>query len=212
MRPSHCLAPLLPSLVLVLAAEAAAQACIGFPQGSRGALYAEFGFPENASSYTLAGMVSSRDGGLFFQGGFGITAFDVEQAENLKAVSGGMAFEIASLAPEWSVCPLAAATYAWVEDLNSLTVPFGVGIGTTVQLGAGGDAALTPFAVPQFLYARLSFDDVDDSAESDVFVGLGAGATVSVGSFLFGGQVSKVFEEDEDAVFSLVAGVAWRSS
>ena len=210
MRAAHRLALSLSLLAPLLAADASAQSCIGFPQGSAGALYASFGFPENANSYSLAGMVSSQQGGLFFQGGFGITAYDSELIENGKALTGGLAYEIASLAPEWSVCPLAAVTYGWVEELRTLSIPFGVGIGTTVPLGTGGEAALTPFAVPQFVYARAWLDDIDDSDDSDVFVGLGAGATVSIGSFLFGGQVIKIFEEDEDAVFSLHAGVAWR--
>ena len=194
----------------LLATGAAAQACLGFPQGSRGALSASFGFPEDATSYAMAGMVASQEGSVFFQGSFGIAAPDIEQLENVKQVGGVVAYEVPSLAPGASVCPTAAVSHAWVGDVNTWTIPFGVGVGTTIKLGREGAAGLTPFVVPQFLYVRASLDDVEDSEESDVFIGLGAGATLHVGAFMVGGGVSKIFEEDVDAVFSVVVGVAWR--
>jgi hypothetical protein len=195
---------------LLWAGEVVGQACIGYPQGSAGALGASFSFPEDATGYAMGGMIASQGGGLFLQGSFGIVAYDVEQVENGKLLGGSVAYEVPSLAPDVSVCPTAGATFGWVEDLNTWSVPFGIGVGTSLALGRSGDAELTPYAIPQFIYVRESLDDVDDSAESDVFVGLVAGLTLSVDAFVVSGAVSKIFEEDVDAMFSVGVGVAWR--
>ena len=71
----------------------------------------------------------------------------------------------------------------------------------------GGGTALTPYVIPQFLYVQVS---VDDLSESDWFFGLSAGATFSFTNFFFGGFVSKIFEEEADAVFGVQVGLAWR--
>lgn len=205
----------IPMVALVAAAWVATatplrgQACLGYPQGTTGSLAAEFLFPEGATGYSLVGMAASRGGGTYFQGGFGIVDHDDDRIENSKSVQGGVAYEVQALAPDASVCPQAAAAYSWLGDLNLWSIPFGVGFGSTFALGPDGGAGLTPFAVPQFLYLRSSLDDVEDSAVSDVYVALLAGATLNVGAFTLTGSVSKIFEEGEDAVFGLRVGAAW---
>ena len=190
---------------------ALAQACIGYAQGRGGALNATVTFPEEGRGYDLNGMVASRDYGTFFTGGFGIVAFDEEDdLENTKTVHGTAAYEVEALTPDVSICPAAGVTYSWVEGLNTLTVPFGVGVGATVPLGRRSGSGLTPFAIPQFLYVRHSIDDVEDGTESEIFVALEAGLTLEIKAFRVTGGVGKIFEEDLDPVYSVTVGAAWR--
>lgn len=189
---------------------AMAQACLGYPQRSDGAVSATFTFPDDGTGYDLTGMVASQDGGLFLEGGFGVVVPDDDDLANRKSVHGGAAWEIAALAREASVCPLVEVGYSWVGDRNTWTVPFGVGAGTTVRLGRRGDAGFTPFIVPHFLYVHESVDDVEESGDSEVFVALAGGLTISVDAFRVTGGVSKIFEEDRDPVFSLSVGAFWR--
>lgn len=200
----------LATLGLVAGEAAVAQACIGYPQRSDGALDATFSFPEVGTGYDLSGMVASRDTDFFLQGGFGLVTPDDDELENIKTVHGSAAYEVQALAPDISICPLAGVSYSWVEDLNTWTIPFGVGAGATVPLGRRGDAGFTPFVVPRFLYVRQSMDDVEDDAESEIFVGVTGGLTINVEEFRVSGAVSKIFEEDDDPVFSLSVGAVWR--
>lgn len=186
-----------------------AQACIGYPQGTAGALAVSLSFPDDATAYSLGGMAASQNGRVFFNASFGITDYDLEGLENSKSVSGGMAFEIRALSPDLSVCPLADVGFSWVEDQNAWFVPFGFGVGRTVALDAEGISGLTPFLSPQFVYARFSIDDVDDSVESDVHPAIGAGATLHVGSIAVTGSVGKVFQDGSEAVFGFAVSAVW---
>ena len=184
----------------------AAQACLGIPDASRAALLGSIQFPENATSFGVSGIVGTENSDLYFGGGFGLTTFDYEGSENLKSISGAAAFELGSVAADVSLCPTVSVGYSWIEDFNTLSIPFGFGVGTTIPLGEGENTGLTPYAVPQFIYARASFLDESDS---DTYFGLQAGATVNFDRFLLGGFVSKIFEEGTDAVFGIQGGLAW---
>jgi hypothetical protein len=183
-----------------------AQACQGIPQRSHGAFSFAMGFPEDAKTYSLSGFGSSDGGNIFFGASFGVTTWDAEGVENQKTAGGLIAYEIASLTPDASVCPTVGVTYSWVEDFKTWSVPFGVGFGKTMYLEGRG-TALTPYVVPQFLFVETSWNDL---TENDWYFGLSAGATFSFTSFFIGGSVSKIFEEGSDAVFGAFVGVAWR--
>jgi hypothetical protein len=185
-----------------------AQACIGLPQGSRGGFAFTLGFPDEAKSYGISGIGSSDGGQVFFGANFGIASYEGDDIENEKQVGGTLVYEVRSLTPGASLCPMIAAQYSWVEDLNAWSVPFGVGLGKTLPLEGGG-SAITPFIIPQFLFVEVSVDDMDLS-ENDWFFGLSAGATFSFTNFFFGGMVSKIFEEGADAVLGVQVGLAWR--
>ena len=185
-----------------------AQACIGLPQGSRGGFAFGMSFPEGAKSYGISGVGSTDEGNVFFSGDFGITSYDVEDLENEKHVGGGLVYEIRPLAPDVSLCPLVSADYSWIEDLNTWSIPFGVGLGKTLIIEGGG-SAITSYVVPQFLFVEMSVDDLDIK-ENDWYFGMTAGATFSFTNFFIGGFVSKIFEEDVDAVFGAQVGLAWR--
>lgn len=206
MWPARSLALALMIVLAVVPVRLDAQACIGLPQGSRGGFAFTVGFPEEAKSYGISGVGSSAEGNVFFGGSFGITSFDIEGVENEKHVGGSIAYEISPLAPGASLCPILGAEYSWIEDLNTWSVPFGVALGKTMALEGGG-SAITPYVLPQFLFVEVSLDEF---TENDWFFGMAAGATFSFTNFFFGGFVTKVFEEDTDAVFGAQVGLAWR--
>jgi hypothetical protein len=164
------------------------------------------GFPENAKSYGISGIGSSDGGNIYFGASFTLTSWDAEGVENEKTVGGLMAYEVTSLTPDASVCPTLGATYSWVEDVKSWSIPFGVGLGKTMYLEGSG-TALTPYVLPQFLYVETSWNDL---TQNDWYFGMSAGATFSFTTFFFGGFVSKIFEEGSDAIFGAQVGVAWR--
>ena len=184
----------------------AAQACLGIPDGSRGAFLGSVQFPENAKTYGVSGIVGAENSDLYFGGGFGLTSFDYEGSENLKSFSGTAAVELGSVSPDLSLCPVVGVGYSWVEDLNVLSVPLGVGLGTTVPLGENGSAGLTPYAMPQFLWERATFMDESDS---ETYFGVVAGANVNFDRLLIGAFVTKIFEEGADAVFGIQGGLTW---
>ncbi len=192
--------------IQVIPGSLVAQACIGMPQGSRGSLAFTLGFPEEAKSYGLSGFASTDEGNVFLGGSFAIATDEYEDVDNQKQVGGMLAFEIESLTPGASLCPIIGANYGWIEELNLWSVPFGVALGKTLTLEGGG-TALTPYVMPQFIYNKVEIDDLTDS---DWFFGFSAGATFSFTNFFMGGFVSKVFEEDFDEVFGIQVGMAWR--
>ena len=89
-----------------------------------------------------------------------------------------------------------------------LSIPFGIGFGTTLPVGSGGSAGLTPYVIPQFVHVRASFDDFDET-DSDTQFGLTGGATLNAGALIIGGSVSKIFEDESDSVILVFLGAAW---
>jgi hypothetical protein len=166
-------------------------------------------FPEGATGHSLGALISGQDGGAYVTGAFSVLVPEATGLENTKVASAAFGFEVQSLTPEVSLCPTAGASYSWVEDFNQLTVPFGVGIGGTLALTPRGNAGLTPFVVPQFLYVRQTVDGVR-AAASEVFVGVTAGVTLHVNAFFLTGELGRIFEEGRDPVFSVGVGAAWR--
>lgn len=186
---------------------AAAQVCVGFPTMDRqfsfgGAL----GFPDGGKeygvevSYNLPGPASvfggmdiySPDGDgdsqdVFFAG----AAFDLL---NVPLGTGGNALQ---------VCPTAQVGYSSFDDFSLLSVPIGVGVGTTVAITP--TAQLMPYVVPQLVMSRFSGDDFDSQTEWDF--GARAGAVVGFGMFFVGGELERIFVDGADTSFGIRAGI-----
>lgn len=192
---------------------ALAQACIGVPAANgQFAVSGAAGFTEGASIYggdltaNVAGPVSV---------GVGYAMTDIDGAEeNINEFSGTAAYEVSVAG--FSACPATGASYSKIssEDefgsasLSMVTVPVGLGFGKTFR--AGGSLAVTPFAMPQLLYMRASFDtdsEADGMSEStNEFAGV-AGLRVGVERFYVSGDVSHMFVEGAESVYSVGAGV-----
>jgi len=196
-------------IFLVDAPGAAAQACLGLPQGSVGGSAFTLGFPKDAMEYGLEGTTANQDTGLLLTGEFSLLDPDVEAFEDTKEAGGWLGWEIEPLRDQVSLCPRVGLAYQWVGVLNALTIPFGVAVGRTLDITWDGSAGITPFAMPQFLWTRHSRDDIDVTSTETVFA-LTGGLALNIGVLVIGGRASKIFEEGNDPVFSAFVGAAWR--
>lgn len=198
-----------------VAGSAGAQICASFPTFDR-----QFSFGANVlltegvdfgeiwgveASYNAAGPLS-----VF--GGVSIT--DPEGEDNSQDSYGiGLALELptvgAALGTGVSACPRASFNFADVEDLGTLMViPVGFGVGTNFSGGPG--FTVSPYVIPQVLFARFEADDdpiipVED--ESDTNFGIEGGAVLGFGTFWVGGLISHIFEDEAVPTFGIRAGI-----
>lgn len=201
------------SLIAVLSFAPAAhtQACVGFPQGSRGAIGGSADFRDFAKTYGVSGMTTS-DSNLYFVAEASITAYEsLIDNEPETSVRGVGAQEIYALESTASVCPFAGVGYSFGVTYGSeygvLTVPAGVAIGRTVQLGDGGYATLTPHVSPQVVWSRTSTEGFDPMSRSRFVVA--GGATVGVGQVVAGFAVSRVMVEGSTTTLGIRGGFAF---
>jgi hypothetical protein len=153
----------------------------------------------------FSGMASATNAdALYLTARGGVTSYDASGRENQKSVGVGLATELATLQETASVCPQISLGYSFVEDFSTLTLPVGIGIGTTMPLGQGGNT-LTPHVTPQFIWASTRFEELDET-ESDTYFGFTGGATAGIGQVLVGASVGKVFEDGSDIVFGISGG------
>ncbi len=115
----------------------------------------------------------------------------------------------------FSVGPFVGAEYSSLStgegaeelSLSLLTIPVGIGVGTTLPVGPTAEVAL--YAQPAYLYMQpgLEMGGVDADLDSESEFGAEAGARLGFGRFLLGGSVEFTTVEDSDAVFSITAGL-----
>jgi hypothetical protein len=189
--------------LLVGAAPAAAQICAGQPtEPGQTSIGLRGSFP---SEGTTLGVEASRNWnnpmGAFVS--FNLLLADDDEVDNTPIFGGGLAYEVGSFipaVPAWlSICPVGAVTFATANDVTQLTVPLGVGFGTTFGTP---DFSLHPFLIPQFVLTRVSVDDV---SVSDNNFGFGAGGFVKMRGVYAGLTVGKILVEgsDTDVAFQL---------
>lgn len=197
--------------VVFTAGSAAAQACMGVPIGDAGfAVRGEVSLPESAKTYEAA-LNANLIGPIAFELFGGLVDFD-DVDDNGATFGGKAAYELGIAAA--SICPLVGVDYTTFSagegasevELNTLVVPIGIGIGTTLPVGTAADVAL--YAQPAFLYinssATIAGEEFDESENE---FGADVGARLGFGRFLVGGSVNFTTIEDSDAVFALTAGV-----
>lgn len=198
--------------VLVSTGSAAAQAYFGTPIGDAGfAVRAEVGFPEDSKTYDVV-LDANLLGPISFQLFGGL--WDIDDVDDNGARFGGkVGYElpVASV----SVGPFVGAEYATISSgegvdevkASLLTIPVGLGIGTTLPVGSTADVAL--YAQPAYYYMKpeLEIGGQEFDADSQNEFGAEAGARLGFGRFLVGGSVEFTTVEDSDAVFSLTAGL-----
>lgn len=198
--------------VVFTAGSAAAQACMGVPLNNANfAVRGEVELPEGAKEYDAV-LNANLLGPIAFELFGGILDFE-DSEENGATFGGKVGYELGLAAA--SVCPIVGADYTTVSEddtelgdvsVNSLVVPIGIGVGTTLPLGTSADVAL--YAQPAFLWIRNSVE-IAGASESDSMneFGAEAGAMLGFGRFLVGGSVNFNTIENSDAVFALTGGV-----
>lgn len=197
---------------------ALAQACVGVPaangqfavSGAAAFEQAIAGFPvEDVTTYR-ADLTANVAGPMSVGLGYATTQSDAME-ENVNSFSGSASYErpVGGV----SACATTGATYMSLpggdesagDSPSFVTVPVGVGLGKTFR--AGGSLNVTPFAVPQFVHMRFSVGSEDaETATANEFAGL-AGLRVGVERFYVSGDVSHMFVEGAESVFSVGAGV-----
>lgn len=194
------------ALALLLAAgPVAAQICSGYPT-ARGqtSIGARAAFPEGA---TQIGIEASRNWmnplGVFAN--LNLLMPDAEGADNVPVIGLGFAYEVTDMipvVPAWlSVCPVAAVTIE-AGDATGITIPLGVGFGTSIGLTENLD--INPFIIPQFVLTRVTTDNV---TVTDNDFGFGAGAHVRFGGVYAGVTLGKVFVTGSDLTVAFQGGI-----
>jgi hypothetical protein len=193
--------------MLGAAAPAAAQICAGQPtEPGQTSIGARASFPTGG---TTLGVEASRNWnnpmGAFVS--FNLLLADDDGADNTPIFGGGLAYEVGGFIPAipvWlSVCPVGAVTFASANDVTQLTVPLGVGFGTTFGTP---DLSIHPFVIPQFVLTRISVDDV---SVSDNNFGFGAGAFAKLRGVYGGITVGKILVEGSDTDVAFQAGLVF---
>lgn len=195
------------ALIALSPAVLAAQACIGIPQGTGSAILASLSFPSNATGFTASGVMSAGES-LYASANAGVVAPDIEGVENMTVLGADVAYEVPSLLETASVCPTAGLGYSTLGGMSALSIPLGVGVGTTLPMDETGATTLSPYFAPGFVWSRVTVDGVDGSA-SDTFLALNAGATVGFGQILAGAFIGKTFQDGAEAVFGIRGGFAF---
>lgn len=197
--------------VLATAGSASAQAYFGAPIGDAGfAVRAEVGLPDGSKTYDLV-LDANLMGPISFQLFGGL--WDIDDVDDNGGRFGGrIGYELPVTG--FSVGPFVGAEYTSFSagegdaevSTSLLTIPVGIGVGTTLPVGPTADVVL--FAQPAYYYMKADFEaageEFDDSSSE---FGAKAGARLGFGRFLVGGSVEFTTVEDSDAVFALTAGL-----
>jgi hypothetical protein len=178
------------------ATPAVAQAWRGVPLDSLNtgvALLA--GFPENSDTY---GAEAFRNFGAVTAGvEYGLSTFegDVPSAHtgvlNLALPLALPGLTEAGLA----IAPVASPSYTSWDELSIIQVPVGASVAFRVPAGPG--LSIVPYAVPQFVWARMSMDVAGTSqSDTDSDFGFRAGGNLVVNNLIFGASYHKIGDGD----------------
>ena len=192
----------------LLASEAAAQACAGFPTAGReSSLGARASFPAEGTSLGVAGSHNFA-GPLAVFGSVSLLRPEVG-GDDRSIVSAGAAYEVGRFIPAvpsgLSVCPVAGASISTADDATRLTVPVGVGIGTSIGVAPG--MAVMPYVLPQFVLTRASVKNVE--VASDTNFGIEVGAVTRVGPIFAGVGANRAFVDGSDVDLQARVGVTF---
>jgi hypothetical protein len=183
--------------------DAMAQVCAGFPTASGQA----------AAALTTGHLTGSNsfgvEAGFNLPGDFAVFGGVQHNPSNLDGISGATSAGIggsyqspalSALVPLAQVCPMVSVNAASVQDLGVLSIPVGVGFGTTATVGG---MSVMPYAVPQLRFMTGAGD-----VSSDFL--LSFGTLIGFGDrFYVGGSVNRIFVEGADSEFGLKLGVTF---
>lgn len=145
---------------------------------------------------------------LYGSASIGVVSPTIDGAENMTVMGADVAYQVPRLLETASVCPTAGLGYSTYSGLSALSIPLGVGIGTTLPLDESGATTLSPYVTPGLVWSRITIDGLDGS-ESSTNAALNAGATVGFDRFLAGAFLGKTFQEGSEAIFGIRVGYAF---
>lgn len=195
---------------LTFAGSASAQVCAGFPTlDGQFSLAGVANFPEDLDQFGVEGSFNLA-GPLALNAAYLNTSGEGDGNDSANTFRGGVSFDVTSLigpAPATiSLCPTAAFEYTTFDDVdgdvNFQSVPVGLGFGTSLPVGV--TSSLQPFVVPQVVFSRISADNVDTDWESNF--GIRGGANLTFGQFFIGGEINKLFVDEDRALSANLTG------
>jgi hypothetical protein len=182
-----------------------AQVCAGFPSSQRGFYFGgRMDFPGGDETSLGVEAAYNAAGPLAVHGGLNVLSHDGHSDNQFRA---GASFEIAQLGamfgPSVSVCPTAEARWITEDGATYMEIPLGLGFGA--DLGAPAGPAISAYAIPQFVIARLSGEGFDTVSDNNF--GITGGAMVGFGQIMVGGEVRHIFVSGADPVFGIRVGL-----
>jgi hypothetical protein len=210
----------------VSATVADAQVCAGFPTLQREASVAlSSNFPQGADQFG-AEASANLDGPLAVFGGYQRTTSSVVEGQHSNTYTAGAALEVSDrfsgpFVLGLSACPVVSASFTKMEGADVWRVPVGVGFGSRIELDPNGRLELMPYAVPQLVWTRVSFDGPPVEGifgpifgrreaalgQENVDLGIRTGVLVGAGRFFVGGEFNNVFDDGIGGTFGLKAGL-----
>jgi hypothetical protein len=183
-------------VAVFMASPVAAQICAGYPTvPGQSSIGLRASFPTGGTQLGIEGSRNWNNPLAVFAN-VNLLIADADDVDNVPVFGLGFAYEVAEFIPAvpgWlSVCPVAAASIE-AGDATAISIPLGVGFGTT--FGTGEGFAISPFVIPQFRFVRVSLDDV---TATDSNFGLGFGALLRFGGVYAGVTLGRQFIDGAD--------------
>jgi len=179
------------ALAVFMASPVAAQICAGYPTvPGQSSIGLRASFPTGGTQIGIEGSRNWNNPMAMFAN-VNLLIADEDDVDNVPVFGLGIAYEVGDFipaVPAWlSVCPVAAASIA-AGDATTISIPLGVGFGTT--FGTGEGFTVSPFVIPQFQFVRFSVDDV---STTDSNFGIGFGAMLRFGGVYAGATLGRQF-------------------
>jgi hypothetical protein len=183
-------------VAVFMASPVAAQICAGYAaMPGQTAIGLRASFPTGGTQIGVEG-ARNWNNPLAAFANVNLLIADEDDVDNTPVFGVGFAYEVTEFIPAlpaWlSVCPVAGATIA-AGDATSITIPLGVGFGTT--FGTGEGFTVNPFVIPQFQFVRVSLDDVN---VTDSNFGIGFGALLRFGGVYAGATLGRQFIDNAE--------------
>ncbi len=197
-------AGILSAFAACLATPAQAQICAGFPTAEREfTIGASVDFPERLNP---RGAEASWNVPGPFAVAAGASVVSVEGDDGILAqsVSAGASYALLGdpSGARGQVCPLAALGYTTSDDLGS-AASLSLGVGLGLNLSASRTFGIYPYAAPQVVLSRSTFNgDTDGSTDLAVT----GGVLVGVGALWVGPTVAYLVEDGAEPVFGIRGG------
>jgi hypothetical protein len=192
---------------LATASDASAQYCAGFPTVSgQSSLGLRASFPTGGDIFGIEGSYNMA-GPLAAFGSVNLAMPAGDDSDNYGIFGAGVAYDISPMVgealPGFSLCPVAALSFARTQGVTQLLVPLGVGIGA--EFGVDG-IAIMPYAIPQIVLMRLSGDGASITERE---FAIEAGFLARFGALYAGVTLNRFFVDQADTDFGIRAGMTF---
>jgi hypothetical protein len=203
------------AFVLVPAADAAAQACAGYPaaqgQFSLGGRFAAEAWTGEGvgASFGVEGSLNRLGNAAVFAHLNLVSGIGDDDDARDPVVGVGAAYQLAQFIPalpDWlQVCPVASVVLHRVDDTSYFSIPLGLGFGTELAI-PDAPVVLMPYAIPQFQLFQIGVDELT----WDHRFGIGFGALARLGNvFYVGAEFNRAFVDGASFDAAIRGGITF---